>query len=148
MSDDGRHSVAVAAIVFDEQRRVLVMRRRDHGNWEPPGGVLKVGESPLEGVRREVFEETGVDIRVGPLTGVYTNVEEGVVTLAFRGEARSQNTTQSEEAASVRWVPPRETADLLSEEYGDWIEDARSEGLQNVRTQHGTVKGTSESPET
>jgi 8-oxo-dGTP diphosphatase len=49
LTGDGRHSVAVAGIVFDEQGRVLVMRRRDHGNWEPPGGVLKVGESPPEG---------------------------------------------------------------------------------------------------
>jgi 8-oxo-dGTP diphosphatase len=49
MSGDGRHSVAVAAIVFNERENVLLMRRRDHGNWEPPGGVLKVGESPPEG---------------------------------------------------------------------------------------------------
>jgi 8-oxo-dGTP diphosphatase len=64
LSGDGRHSVA--AIVFDERRRILLMRRRDHGNWEPPGGVLKVGESPPGGVRCETIEETGVEIQVGP----------------------------------------------------------------------------------
>jgi 8-oxo-dGTP diphosphatase len=148
MSGDGRHSVAVAAIVFNERENVLLMKRRDHGNWEPPGGVLKVGESPPEGVRREALEETGVDIRVGPLTGVYTNVEEGVVTLAFRGEPRSKNIAQSEEASSVRWVPLGETPDLLGEEYGLWVADARAGGLENVHTQRGTVKGTSESPRT
>jgi 8-oxo-dGTP diphosphatase len=149
MSDDGRHSVAVAAIVLDEQERVLVMRRRDLGNWEPPGGVLKVGESPPEGVSREVLEETGVDIRVGPLTGVYTNVEEGIVTLAFLGHPRSNNATQSDEAASVQWISPDGTQDLLGEEYAAWIDDARSGGeAPKVRTQHRTVKGASESPGT
>jgi 8-oxo-dGTP diphosphatase len=148
MSGDGRHSVAVAAIVFNERENVLLMRRRDHGNWEPPGGVLKVGESPPEGVRREALEETGVDIRVGPLTGVYTNVEEGVVTLAFRGEPRSKHSAQSEEALSVRWVPLSEAPDLVGEEYGLWVADARAGGLENVHTQRGTVKGTSESPPT
>ena len=73
-SDDARHSVAVAAIVFDGRDRVLLMRRRDHGNWEPPGGVLRPGEQPAEGVAREVHEETGVEVDVGTLTGVYTNV--------------------------------------------------------------------------
>jgi 8-oxo-dGTP diphosphatase len=86
VSNVGRHSVAVAAVVFDERGSVLLMKRRDHGNWEPPGGVLKTGESPPDAARRGALEETGVDNRVGPVTGVYTNIEEGVVTLAFRGE--------------------------------------------------------------
>jgi 8-oxo-dGTP diphosphatase len=38
VSKDGRHSGAVAAVVFDERGSVLLMKRRDHGNWEPPGG--------------------------------------------------------------------------------------------------------------
>lgn len=148
MSKDGRHSVAVAAVVFDERGSVLLMKRRDHGNWEPPGGVLKIGESPPDAARREALEETGVDIRVGPVTGVYTNIEEGVVTLAFRGEPGSKDITPSDEAASVRWVPLHEAPELLGEEYGLWIADARSGGLAKVRTQRETVKGTSESPQT
>jgi 8-oxo-dGTP diphosphatase len=118
MSKDGRHSVAVAAVVFDERGSVLLMKRRDHGNWEPPGGVLKIGESPPDAARREALEETGVEIRVGPVTGVYTNVEEGVVTLAFRGEPDSKDITPSDEAASVRWVPSHEVPKFLGEEYG------------------------------
>jgi 8-oxo-dGTP diphosphatase len=145
-SGDERHSVAVAAIVFDERDRVLLMRRRDHGNWEPPGGVLKPGEQPDEGVAREVREETGVEVEVGPLTGVYTNVELGVVTLAFRAEPRSDPTEQSDEASGVRWIATRDIDRILPDEYATWIRDGLGPGLDAVRSQRRTVKGASESP--
>jgi ADP-ribose pyrophosphatase YjhB (NUDIX family) len=142
---DERHSVAVAAIVFDQRDRVLLMRRRDHGHWEPPGGVLKPGEQPHEGVGREVREETGVEVDVGPLTGVYTNVELGVVTLAFRAEPRTEPTEQSEEASAVSWISIRQMDGDVDEEYAAWIRDGRGPGLDAVRAQHRTVKGASES---
>jgi 8-oxo-dGTP diphosphatase len=143
---DERHSVAVAAIVFDERDRVLLMRRRDHGNWEPPGGVLRPGEQPDEGVAREVREETGVEIEVGPLTGVYTNVELGVVTLAFRAEPRSEPTEHSDEASAVQWIPIQRMDQFVDEEYATWLRDGLEPGLKAVRAQRRTVKGASESP--
>lgn len=66
-----RHSVSVAAAVLDDQGRVLIAQRRDNGHWEPPGGVLELGESIPEGLRREVREETGLDVEPERLTGVY-----------------------------------------------------------------------------
>ena len=143
---DERHSVAVAAIVFDQRGRVLLMRRRDHGNWEPPGGVLRPGEQPHEGVAREVREETGVEVEVGPLTGVYTNVELGVVTLAFRAEPRSEATEHSEEASAVRWIPTGHVERFVDEDYAAWIRDGVEPGLEAVRAQRRTVKGASQSP--
>ncbi len=143
---DERHSVAVAAIVLDQRDRVLLMRRRDHGNWEPPGGVLKPGEQPDEGVAREVREETGVEVEVGPLTGVYTNVELGIVTLAFRAAPRSEPSEQSEEASAVSWIPVREMDRVVDDEYAAWIRDGLGSGLDAVRAQRRTVKGASESP--
>ena len=145
-SDDARHSVAVAGIVFDGRDRVLLMRRRDHGNWEPPGGVLRPGEQPAEGVAREVHEETGVEVDVGTLTGVYTNVELGVVTLAFRAKPRSEPTEESEEASAVRWVAMREVDRVMDDEYATWVRDGRQPGLDAVRAQRRTIKGASESP--
>jgi 8-oxo-dGTP diphosphatase len=143
---DARHSVAVTAIVFDDGERVLLMRRRDHGNWEPPGGVLQPGEHPDEGVAREVLEETGVQVNVGPLTGVYTNVESAVVTLAFRAEPASEPADHSEEASAVRWTPLDRIDHFVDEEYAVWIRDGLNPGVAVVRAQRRTVKGASESP--
>ena len=69
------HSVSVAGVVIDEDGRVLVIERRDNGHWESPGGILELGETFEEGVRREVLEETGVQVSVGALTGVYKKHE-------------------------------------------------------------------------
>ena len=45
MTDLPRHSVSVAGVVFDQHDRVLAIRRRDNGQWQPPGGVLELGET-------------------------------------------------------------------------------------------------------
>jgi 8-oxo-dGTP diphosphatase len=50
----------------------------------PPGGVLELDEAPVDGVVREVLEETGVQVRAERLTGVYKNMRLGVVSLAFK----------------------------------------------------------------
>ena len=84
MPDTPKHSVSVAGIVVDDQDRVLLIQRRDNGHWEPPGGVLELGETFEEGVKREVLEETGVLVEVEHLSGVYKNLKRGIVALVFR----------------------------------------------------------------
>jgi len=64
MAATPKHSVSVAGIVVSDDDRVLVIRRDDNGHWEAPGGVLELGESFEDGVRREVLEETGLAISV------------------------------------------------------------------------------------
>ena len=54
-----RHSVSVVGIVVREDGRVLVIRRKDNGTYQAPGGILEHAERIEDGVAREVFEETG-----------------------------------------------------------------------------------------
>ncbi len=84
MPDTALHSVSVAGIVVNDTGQILVIRRRDNGHWEPPGGVLELDESFEDGVRREVREETGIPVVVERLTGVYKNMPRAVVALVFR----------------------------------------------------------------
>lgn len=64
--NEGPHSVSVAGVVVNDRGEVLLIQRRDNGHWEPPGGVLEFGESIRDGLRREVREETGLDVQPCP----------------------------------------------------------------------------------
>jgi ADP-ribose pyrophosphatase YjhB (NUDIX family) len=66
--------VVVVAII-DADRRILLHRRGDGGDWALPGGVMEVGESAARAGIREVREETGLDIRITGLLGVYSTPE-------------------------------------------------------------------------
>ncbi len=59
------------AAVIDDAGRILLIRRADNALWAMPGGVLEVGETPAQGVVREVLEETGVTCEPVALVGVY-----------------------------------------------------------------------------
>jgi ADP-ribose pyrophosphatase YjhB (NUDIX family) len=74
---------AVAAI-FDDTGKILLMKRTDDQKWCMPCGLNEVGESPEQAAVREAFEETGLDVRVLELVGVYTlfpSAEYGLYTL-------------------------------------------------------------------
>ncbi|QFZ23122.1 NUDIX hydrolase [Saccharothrix syringae] len=119
-----RHSVSVAGIVVDESGRVLVIRRRDNGHWEPPGGVLELDETPEEGVRREVLEETGTSVEVTHLTGVYKNMRRGVVALVYRCVPLTIPTQATAEATEVRWMTLDEVRRAMSPAYAVRVTDA------------------------
>ncbi len=66
--------VGSAAVIFDERReKILLTRRADNGQWCLPGGGLEPGESGAENCIREVFEETGLRVRIVRLVGAYSD---------------------------------------------------------------------------
>jgi len=73
----GRQGVlrpGASALIFDEARqKILLTRRTDNGRWCLPGGGMDPGESAAEACAREVLEETGLEVRVTKLVGIYTD---------------------------------------------------------------------------
>jgi 8-oxo-dGTP diphosphatase len=124
MADSPRHSVSVAAVVVDDHDRVLLIRRRDNGHWEPPGGVLELGEDIVDGLRREVAEETGIQVEPVALTGVYKNMVRGIVALVFRCRQRAGLAATADETAEFRWVTRGEVPDLADPAYAIRVLDA------------------------
>jgi 8-oxo-dGTP diphosphatase len=77
------------AAVRDGRGRLLMVRRVDIGNWELPGGRVELGESAGAAVQREVREESGVQIKVTELAGVYTDPGH-IMVYPDTGEVRQQ----------------------------------------------------------
>jgi 8-oxo-dGTP diphosphatase len=71
---------ATAAIVRDEEGRILLIQRSDTGQWCLPGGAVELGESESQAVRREVQEETGLAVEPERLVGVYSDPEANTFT--------------------------------------------------------------------
>ncbi|MGW6850318.1 NUDIX hydrolase [Streptomyces virginiae] len=131
------HSVSVAGAVVREDGRLLAIRRADNGTWELPGGVLELTEAPEAGVRREVLEETGIEVQVQELTGVYKNTTRGIVALVFRCEPTGGTERTSEESTAVAWLTPDEVAAQMSEVYAIRLLDALDEAGPHVRSHDG-----------
>lgn len=133
------HSVSVAAAVLDGQGRILAIRRRDNGHWEPPGGVLELGEAIHDGLRREVEEETGLRVVPDVLTGVYKNLNLGVVALVFRCRLTGGTEQTGDETDRLAWLTPDQIRDRMSEAYAIRLLDALPTGEVRpaVRTHDG-----------
>ncbi len=121
-----RHSVSVAGIVFDDRNRVLAVRRRDNDQWQPPGGVLELGETFEEGVQREVLEETGMHVRVERLTGVYKNMTLGVVALVFRCTTIRGTPQATDESRDVHWLDLADAIARMPSTFAIRVQDAAS----------------------
>ncbi len=135
--DIPRHTVSVAAAVFDASGRVLAICREDNGHWEPPGGLLEVDEGIHEGLAREVLEETGLLVEPVALTGVYKNVARGIVALVFRCALVGGDLHRTGEARDARWLTEEEVRSLMDEAYAVRLLDAFQEGTPRVRSHDG-----------
>lgn len=67
--------VGSTVLVIDAQNRLLMMKRSDSGNWGVPGGAMELGETTEETARRELHEETGLEVDELTLFGVFSGKE-------------------------------------------------------------------------
>ena len=105
---------SVVAVVTDDQNRVLMIHKTDNDLWALPGGGHEPGESIADTAVREVKEETGYDIEVVSVTGLYTNpnhrmkYDDGEVrqqfSIAFRARLVGGEPLTSSESRAVEWL--------------------------------------------
>ncbi|GAA4953368.1 NUDIX hydrolase [Actinoplanes utahensis] len=106
-------------VVVNDDGAILLIRRSDNDNWALPGGGMDLGESLPQTAVRETAEETGIDVEVTGLVGIYTDPRH-VILYTSNNEARQEFSivftarpvggapTPSSESTEVRWVPPAE----------------------------------------
>lgn len=100
-----RVNLAVSAYVTNVRGEVLLVRTNWRPDtWELPGGQVEPDETPVAAVRREVMEESGIDIRVEGVTGTYFNMTIGLMILVLRGVAIGGSVRTSDETSAVEFV--------------------------------------------
>jgi 8-oxo-dGTP diphosphatase len=113
-----RPLVGVGGIVIKNGRALLVRRGRPplEDQWSIPGGLLEVGESLREGVRRELLEETAIEVRVLELVEVFERIgldangkaRHHFVVLDYLCEALRGEALAGSDATEVAWAAPEE----------------------------------------
>lgn len=97
--------IGVNALIFDNER-ILLAHRRDIDWWNLPGGGMEVGETVEEATSREVLEETGLEVVVESLVGVYSKPQKREIVLTFRCRAVGGELTATEESRACAYFSP------------------------------------------
>jgi mutator protein MutT len=113
-----RPVVGVGAVIVHEDRVVLVQRAHEplRGEWSLPGGAVELGETLADALVREVREETGLDVLVGPLVDVVDRihrsadgrVEYHFAVVDYLCSVADGRLARGSDASAVRWVSAAE----------------------------------------
>jgi 8-oxo-dGTP diphosphatase len=116
-----RPIAGVGAVILDGDR--VLLARRGHppleGEWSLPGGAVEVGETLREGLMREVLEETGLTVEVGPVIEVLDRIERNsddrveyhFVIVDYLCSVRGGTLACASDASDARWVRLDDLAD-------------------------------------
>ena len=106
--------VSVGAVILDADRVVLIKRAQPplQGVWSLPGGVVELGETLDEALAREVLEETGLSVSVGPIVDVLDRIERSAddrveyhyVILDYLCRAHDGRLAAATDAAAATWA--------------------------------------------
>lgn len=113
---------AVTVVIANSDGAILLQRRSDNQLWALPGGAVEIGETVRQAVVRETLEETGLDVDVKHLVGIYSDPQhvieysDGEVrqqfSMCFAATVAGGSLEPSSESLDIRFVPSSEL-DLL-----------------------------------
>ena len=120
------HIIAVGGLVYNTDGEILIAKSIRKKTWSFLGGQVEIGENLEEALKREIYEESGIEVTVRKLVGLYSNVQQTIwhdgktlvptkITLDFicdyvRGLPRISN-----ETSEVVWVKPSEAIELFTD---------------------------------
>ena len=107
------HKVSVAAMVHDGNGKILLVNSPWRG-WEYPGGLIEPGESFEEALRREIREESGVEVEIERFVSICKNLGSDIVNIDFVCRYVSGELTTSEESTQVIWATPEEALEMIT----------------------------------
>ncbi len=120
MPTDRQPLCGVGVAIFNEGRLLLVQRMNppNKGMWAVPGGKVALGETMRDAARREVHEETGLEVEIGDVVWAGDAIGPGdppewhFCLVDFSGAVVGGDLRAGDDAAAVRWVPLAEVESL------------------------------------
>lgn len=111
-----RHRVGAVVVLFDDQQRVLLVEHLFHPDepWGLPGGWVGRNESPQSAARRELLEETRLEVEIGGLIHMEQSPRPWHLTIAFAGRLLRGDLHLSGELLEAAWVDPDHLPNGLS----------------------------------
>ena len=112
-----RRRLLVVAALIEREGQILLSRRRPDqalpNCWEFPGGKVEPGEDPVAALAREISEELGCEIAVGPIYEVVFHRYElfDLLMLVYRAQI-TQGVPVARQVAAVQWFTPEEIPSL------------------------------------
>jgi ADP-ribose pyrophosphatase YjhB (NUDIX family) len=91
-------TIGVFTVIFDPQGCILLCHRRDLDIWNLPGGGMEPGELPTEAAIRETREETGLEVEIERLVGVYSKPANNDLVFVFTAQVLGGRLTLNSEA--------------------------------------------------
>ena len=121
--------VTVIALVFIQQDDAILLVKPNYGKqyWSLPGGKMEPGESIDEAAIREVREETGLDVRLRRVVGLYSKPGEGGLAVCFEGEVVCGTLKADHEITECRYFPYVRLPEITREHLRQRIEDFRGD---------------------
>ncbi len=122
-------------IIFDEQGRLLLQKRSDCNKWGFPGGLVELGESVEETAVREVKEESGLDIEITSLYGVYSKYfaeyangdKAQTIVHAFKAKIIGVKLIEkNEETLELKFFDINDVPPLFCKQHQDIFDDFRA----------------------
>ena len=117
-------TIGIFGLIFDAQDRILLCHRRDYDLWNLPGGGLEDGETPWSAMIREVKEETGLDVEIEKLAGVYSKTDKNEIVFNFRCHVIGGELTLNDEADQLEYFVFDEIPSNTSPKQVERIKDA------------------------
>lgn len=127
-----RFNVTAGAVVVNGRGDVLLLKHvfRPGSGWGIPGGFLEKGEQPEDAIRRELREETGLELESAELVLVRTLKKPGHVEILYRCRPRGEASPQGYEIKSAQWFPPDSLPSELSQDQRRLIRRALGDGAK------------------
>jgi ADP-ribose pyrophosphatase YjhB (NUDIX family) len=105
-----RHRCGVGVVAFDDEKRILMLRHVFHPKapWGIPGGIMERREAPDDCIRRELWEETGLETDLGPVVLVYREPNLDHIGIVYTGRILPGRIQLSSEIIEAGWFDPAE----------------------------------------